>query len=191
MEWNTSFGNFADEPGESEKARHWCRPTLLRTKKKARATGRGTAGSGCAGLPQARGEDRRAQRPSTGLRRADGHRTQEVQRGPGAGLCDGRVRGDVRGLEPHLWHHRTRPGADPRLLLQRRCQAHQGHAQDAHPEGMGAHGAPRLGPPSPQPRPGPHHPHRGANGAAMSTDEDDQDGHFFYNHPERGVYFAA
>ena len=34
MEWNTSFGNFADEPGESEKARHWCRPTLLRTKKK-------------------------------------------------------------------------------------------------------------------------------------------------------------
>ena len=33
--------------------------------------------------------------------------------------------------------------------------------------------------------------HRGANGAAMPTDEDDQDGHFFYNHPERGVYFAA
>ena len=32
--------------------------------------------------------------------------------------------------------------------------------------------------------------HRGANGAAP-TDEDDQDGHFFYNHPERGVYFAA
>ena len=28
--------------------------------------------------------------------------------------------------------------------------------------------------------------HRGANGAAMPTDEDDQDGHFFYNHPERG-----
>jgi len=25
----------------------------------------------------------------------------------------------------------------------------------------------------------------------MPTDEDDQDGHFFYNHPERGVYFAA
>ena len=68
----------------------------------ARATGRGTAGSGCAGLPQARGEDRRAQRPSTGLRRADGHRAQEVQRGPGAGLRAGRVRGDVRGREPHL-----------------------------------------------------------------------------------------
>jgi len=33
--------------------------------------------------------------------------------------------------------------------------------------------------------------HRGANGAAMPTDEDDQDGHFFCNHPERGVYFAA
>jgi len=33
--------------------------------------------------------------------------------------------------------------------------------------------------------------HRGANGVAMSTDEDDQDGHFFYNHPERGAYSAA
>ena len=28
--------------------------------------------------------------------------------------------------------------------------------------------------------------HRGANGLAMPTDEGDQDGHFFYNHPERG-----
>ena len=26
---------------------------------------------------------------------------------------------------------------------------------------------------------------------AMPTDEDDQDGHFFYNHPERGAYPAA
>ena len=33
--------------------------------------------------------------------------------------------------------------------------------------------------------------HRGANGVAMPTDEDDQDGLFFYNHPERGAYFAA
>ena len=33
--------------------------------------------------------------------------------------------------------------------------------------------------------------HRGANGVAMPTDEDDQDGHFFYNHPERGAYYAA
>ena len=33
--------------------------------------------------------------------------------------------------------------------------------------------------------------HCGAKGAAMPTDEDDQDGHFFYNHPERGCYFAA
>ena len=33
--------------------------------------------------------------------------------------------------------------------------------------------------------------HRGANGAAMPMDENDQDGHFFYNHPERGGYFAA
>jgi len=32
--------------------------------------------------------------------------------------------------------------------------------------------------------------HRGANGAAMPTDEDDQDGHFFFNHPERGGYSA-
>jgi len=31
----------------------------------------------------------------------------------------------------------------------------------------------------------------GANGAAMRTDENDQDGRFFYNHPERGGYFAA
>ena len=28
--------------------------------------------------------------------------------------------------------------------------------------------------------------YRGANGAAMPTDEDDQDGHFFFTHPERG-----
>jgi len=28
--------------------------------------------------------------------------------------------------------------------------------------------------------------HRGANGAAMPTDEDDQDGHFLFNHPKRG-----
>ena len=29
--------------------------------------------------------------------------------------------------------------------------------------------------------------HRGANGAVMPTDdEEDQDGHFFFNHPERG-----
>ena len=33
--------------------------------------------------------------------------------------------------------------------------------------------------------------HRGANGAAIPTDEDDQDGHFFYNHPKRGSYSAA
>ena len=29
--------------------------------------------------------------------------------------------------------------------------------------------------------------HRGANGAAMPTDEDDQEAHFFFNHPERGA----
>ena len=29
------------------------------------------------------------------------------------------------------------------------------------------------------------------NGAAMPTDEDDQDGHFFFNHPERGGYSTA
>ena len=33
--------------------------------------------------------------------------------------------------------------------------------------------------------------HRGANGAAMPADADDQAGHFLYNHPERGCYFAA
>jgi len=30
-----------------------------------------------------------------------------------------------------------------------------------------------------------------ANGVAMPTDEDDQDGHFFYNHPEREVLFGG
>ena len=29
--------------------------------------------------------------------------------------------------------------------------------------------------------------HRGANGAAIPTDEGNQDGHFFYNHPEGGL----
>ena len=33
--------------------------------------------------------------------------------------------------------------------------------------------------------------HRGANGAAMPTDEGDLDGRFFFNHPERGGYSAA
>ena len=33
--------------------------------------------------------------------------------------------------------------------------------------------------------------HRGANGAAMPTDEDDQDGHFFFNHPEKGGYSCS
>ena len=33
--------------------------------------------------------------------------------------------------------------------------------------------------------------HYGANGAAMPTDEDDQGGLFFFNHPERGGYSAA
>ena len=32
---------------------------------------------------------------------------------------------------------------------------------------------------------------RGANGAAMLTDEDNQDGNFFFNHPGRVDYFAA
>ena len=37
-----------------------------------------------------------------------------------------------------------------------------------------------------------HTAHRGANGVAMPTDEDDQDGHFFFfNHPERGGCPAA
>ena len=33
--------------------------------------------------------------------------------------------------------------------------------------------------------------HHGANGAAIPTDEDDQGGHFFFNHPERGDYPAV
>ena len=41
-------------------------------------------------------------------------------------------------------------------------KANQGHVHAVHPEGLGAHGAPRLGPspppPPPRPRPGLHHP---------------------------------
>ena len=33
--------------------------------------------------------------------------------------------------------------------------------------------------------------HRGADRAVIPTDEGDQDGHFFFNHPERGGYSAA
>jgi len=33
--------------------------------------------------------------------------------------------------------------------------------------------------------------HRGANDAAITTDEDDQDGNVFLNHPEREGHFAA
>ena len=33
--------------------------------------------------------------------------------------------------------------------------------------------------------------HRGANGAAMPTDENDQDDHFFFDNPERGEYPAV
>ena len=32
---------------------------------------------------------------------------------------------------------------------------------------------------------------RGADGAAIPTDEGDKDGHFFFNHPERGGYPTA
>jgi hypothetical protein len=33
--------------------------------------------------------------------------------------------------------------------------------------------------------------HRGANGVAMPTDEDDQDDHAFFFHPKRGGDFSA
>jgi len=33
--------------------------------------------------------------------------------------------------------------------------------------------------------------HRGAKGAAMPTNVDDQDDHFLFKHTERGGYFAA
>jgi len=33
--------------------------------------------------------------------------------------------------------------------------------------------------------------HHGANGVAMPTDKDDQDGHFFYNHPSTPLHPAA
>jgi len=85
-----------------------------------------------------------------------------------------------------------RQALEKHLILQRRYQVHQGHVQTAHPEGLWAHGSPRLGPSPPRPHPGPHQliihspAHRGANGAAVPSDEDEQDGHFFFNHPERG-----
>ena len=72
----------------------------------------------------------------------------------------------------------------PRFVLQRRCQAHQGHVRGRIKKAWGHthRGWRRLldcardlithGP-----------AHRFANGAAMPTDEDDQDGQFFYNHP--------
>ena len=76
-------------------------------------------------------------------------------------------------------------------------EAHQGHIQAAHPEGLGTHCAPRLGP-SPLDRARDlsslisHGPaHRGANGAAITTDEDDQADHFLFNYPVKGGYFAA
>jgi len=53
-------------------------------------------------LKRAAGIDEFNGRPLVGLRQAYGHRAQEVHQGPGAGLCDGRVRGNVRGIEPHL-----------------------------------------------------------------------------------------
>ena len=33
--------------------------------------------------------------------------------------------------------------------------------------------------------------HRGANGATIPTDEDDQESLLFFNHPKRGGYFPA
>ena len=70
--------------------------------------------------------------------------------------------GDVGGRELHLWHHRPRPGAAhrgwARLLLDR--------ARDLIIYG-------------------PAHRGTNTNGEAMPTDEDDQDGNFFFYHPER------
>ena len=45
------------------------------------------------------------------------------------------------------------------------------NSQAAHPEGLGALGAPRLGP-SPRPRPGPHHPRPGAPRRQRRSDSD-------------------
>jgi len=95
------------------------------------------------------------------------------QRGPGAGLRGGRVRGDVRGREPHLWHHRTRPGVSyynddskrTKGMYRQRIQKAWGH--------MAHRGWARLllNPARDLITHGPAH--RGANGAAMTTDEDD------------------
>jgi len=71
-----------------------------------------------------------------------------------------------------------------RLVLQHRCQMHQGMYRQrakkawehtAHRGWAGLLVIISHGP-----------VHRGANGAAMPTDEDGQDGHFFFDRPERG-----
>ena len=154
-----------------------------------RATGRSTAGGGRAGLPQARGEDRRAQRPLAGLRRAYGHRAQEVQRGPGAGLRGGRVRGDVRGREDasricditayelartHVSYYND-DAKRTKGMYRQRIQKAWGHTAARlllnRARGLIIHDP----------------AHRGANDAAIPTDEGDQDGLFFFNHPEKGA----
>ena len=88
-----------------------------------------------------------------------------------------------------------RAGAGPRFVQQQqRFKAQQEHAQAAHSENLGhpAHrGWARLLLDRARDLIIHGSAHRGANGVAMPTDEDDQDGHFFYNHPERGAYFAA
>ena len=126
----------------------------------SRWTRHGTAGGGHAGLLQARGGDRRAS--TAGLRRAYNHRAHEVQRGPLVDLRDsviGAIAEMPGGHQPDLLYHRPRPGADPRLVLQRRFQTDQiractGSAIRRH----GGHGARQLGPFPPRPHPGPHHP---------------------------------
>ena len=98
---------------------------------------------------------------------------------------------------PYPFFKATPPGAAPGPPIKtganvrrfRGCnQAHQGHVQAAHPEGLGAHGAPRLGRLLLNRARAHHDPaHHGANGAAMPTDEDDQDDYFLFNHPEGGT----
>jgi len=78
-----------------------------------------------------------------------------------------------------------------------RIHVYQGHAQAAHPKGLGTHGALRLDPVSSSLLDRAwdliiHGPaHRGFCSAAVPMDKDDQNDHFFFNHPERKGYFAA
>jgi len=95
---------------------------------------------------------------------------KEAQRRPRIGLRNERFRGTFGELEPQLQHKPTPRTTTTMPSKSRAC----------------ANCAPRLGPSPPRPQLITHGPaHRGANGAAMQSDEDSQYGHFPFNRPKR------